>query len=109
MGNDMTDIFSTLRGDAFVEAVRALAILSTLKQAHIRCGGCGAPAEYIGMQRCGTPGGPVCQGCLEVHRAYVDVALMIEDAQPCCRHCGSDVDRNHVYAVNLWDGTEVVV
>ena len=107
--SDMTDMFAGLHGEAFVEKMRALALIISIDGGTIRCGGCHKLAEFIGMQRCGAPGGPVCAGCLDLHRAYVDAWCVIEDVTPYCRFCDNDVDRTHVYAVNLWDGTEVAV
>jgi hypothetical protein len=37
------------------------------------------------------------------------VAEAIAEQDPYCRHCGEDVNRSHVYAVDLWDGTEVLM
>ena len=107
----MTDMFTGLHGDEFVEKMRALAIIISIDSGVIRCCGsrCQLPAEFIGMQRCGAPGGPVCGGCLDLHRAYIDASYMISDAIPYCRFCEADVDRTHVYAVNLWDGAEVAL
>lgn len=104
---NMTDMFVGLHGDAFVEKLRALALIASANGQFICCGACGAKAEYIGMQRCGAPGGPICGDCLVRHLTYCALAQNIPNSHPCCRHCGEDVDIKHVYAVNLWDGTEV--
>ena len=109
---DVTDQFSGLRGDAYVEALRAVAIISSARGGHIRCGGtgCRKPAEYIGMQRCGAPGGPICADCLDAHRQWMSTTADISEYAPYCRHCNEDVvDRGHIYAVNLWDGAEVIL
>lgn len=105
--SNVTDMFVGLHGEAFVEKLRALALIASANSQYIRCGACNAKAEYIGMQRCGAPGGPVCGTCLKRHFSFCLVAQKIPDSQPCCRHCGDDVDVTHIYAVNLWDGTEV--
>lgn len=105
---DITDMFSGLRGQEFVEQLRAVAMLARLYNASIRCGACSADAEYIGMQRCGAPGGPICQRCMESHFDYMRCwESMLDIAQPFCRHCNENVDKSHLYAVNMWDGAEV--
>lgn len=106
---DLTEQLSGLRGDEFVEALRALALIADAQDAFLRCGGCVKRAEYIGMQRCGAPGGPVCQDCLELHRQWMDTAQLIADHSPYCRHCDQNIDRSHIYAVGLWDGKEVAL
>lgn len=106
---DLTEQLSGLRGSEFIEAVRALALISDAQDAFLRCGGCAMPAEYIGMQRCGAPGGPVCQGCLELHAQWLNLCDTLAEANPYCRHCEADVDRSHIYAVGLWDGNEVTL
>lgn len=109
MNRDMTDLLYSLKGADFVTAVRALAIMSKVDDGFLRCGGCRLEALYIGMQRCGAPGGPVCNGCLELHRHYLDVVSANADCEPYCRHCEHDIDRGHIYAVNIWTGQEVAV
>jgi hypothetical protein len=109
--SELSAVFAVLRGKEFITAMRASALVSSAQGRWMRCGGssCGKPAEFIGMQRCGAPGGPVCQGCLQAHRDWMTVAEAIAEQHPYCRHCGEDVNRSHVYAVDLWDGTEVLM
>ncbi len=96
------------RGQEFIDTVRALAVLS---EGRVLCGTCRKKALYIGMQRCGAPGGPVCQQCLDEHRDWLNTADVIAEAKPYCRHCNEDVGRDHIYAVSLYDSTasEVVM
>ena len=105
---DMSSQFEGLRGDAFVERLRALAVLSSAEGKRIRCGGsgCGNAARLIGMQRCGEPGGPVCVPCAVRHAEYIASAAQIADADPYCRHCLETVDASHLYVVDLWTGEE---
>lgn len=103
---DLTSCFDGLRGAAFVEAMRALALLSDAQGGYLSCAGCKKPAEYIGMQRCDAPGGPICAQCMEHHRQWVNTAQAIAEASPYCRHCDQDVDGSHLYVVGLWDGQE---
>jgi hypothetical protein len=103
---DMSSSFAGLRGAEFIEAVRALALIGTLKGGFLACGTCSGRAQYIGMQRCDAPGGPVCEQCAENHRQWVATAAQIADASPYCRHCNKEVDRTHLYMVGVWDGLE---
>ena len=103
---DITEMFTKLRGDEFIEQLRGVALLASAEGGTLRCGSCPRAAEFIGMQRCGAPGGPICQGCMDEHFDYVRSWVPVEDATPYCRHCDQDVDKHHLYAVNLWDGTE---
>ena len=103
---DMTSCFENLRGDEYIEAIRALALIADARNGKLSCASCKNPAEYIGMQRCGEPGGPICTQCVEHHRQWVETAVTIAEASPYCRHCDADVDKTHLYMVGLWDGVE---
>lgn len=103
---DLTQLFEDLRGGEYVEALRALALITDAQGGYLSCGGCPKPAEYIGMQRCGAPGGALCAECIDRHKAWIKTATDVADAEPYCRHCDQDVDMNHLYVVGLWDGTE---
>jgi hypothetical protein len=109
--SDVKAVFAGLRGQEFITAMRALALVASAQDRPLRCGGsgCGQPAAFVGMQRCGAPGGPVCQICLQAHSEWVTTAEVIAELPPYCRHCGEDVDRSHVYAVDLWEGSEIAV
>jgi hypothetical protein len=102
----MSRKFSGLRGAEFIEAVRALALIGDAQDGFLACGSCKSRAVYIGMQRCGAPGGPICEQCVEHHRQWVDTAARIAEASPYCRHCDADVDKSHLYMVGVWDGLE---
>lgn len=102
--HDVTDSLAGKTGEDFVIAMRALALLASAQDGTVVCSGCGHPALYIGMQRCGAPGGPVCQGCLDLHFEWIRSWEGVSDTIPMCRHCGQDVDRDHIYAVDLFDG-----
>ena len=105
---DLTDMFAGLHGQAFIDKMRALALIASIQGGRIKCGGdCGNLAEYIGMQRCGAPGGPVCQQCFDLHKTWLDIAARQPGWQPFCGHCGEHVERSHIYAVGLWEDMEV--
>lgn len=99
-------VFSDLRGPEYVTAVRALAIMQEVRR--LRCGVCEADeASWVGMQRCGAPGGPICADCLLAHAAFM-FALAGSNQRLWCRHCEEDVDSTHVYAVHIWSGEECI-
>lgn len=98
---DITDKLAGLRGDEYVAAVRLIAAQARERSAHLRCAGdgCTEPAVWLGMQRCGAPGPPVC----DLHRQRHDewMASAVHLGQPFCRHCGQDVSAEHIYVVSL--------
>ena len=99
-------MFADLRGEEYVESLRAFALIATLSNAFLSCSGCRANAEFVGMQQCGAPGGPWCGKCVQEHSEYIDAITTIAGlGDPYCRHCGEDVDRSHCYTVGLWGGT----
>ncbi len=108
---ELKAVFAALRGEEFITAMRALALISTVQGRWVRCGGsgCGRRAAFVGMQRCGAPGGPLCQGCLQAHGEWMTTAATVAEQYPYCRHCSEGFDRSHVYAVDLWEGSEVEV
>lgn len=108
MNRDLTHALSGLQGEQYVTALRALAIMAKLDDGFIRCGGEGCPgrAEWIGMQRCGAPGGPVCEVCVQRQSEWMTATAMLAGASPYCRHCQQDADREHIYVVNIWTGEE---
>jgi hypothetical protein len=100
-------MFADLRGEDYVESLRAYALIATLNNTFLSCCTCRAKAEFVGMQQCGAPGGPRCGKCVQEHREYVDAITTIAGlGDPYCRHCGKGVDRSHCYTVDLWDGTK---
>jgi hypothetical protein len=108
---ELRTVIADLRGPEFITAMRAWALVSSAQGRWLQCrgSGCVRRAEFVGMQRCGAPGGLVCQGCLQAHGEWMAAAEVIAEKRPYCRHCGEDVDRSHVYAVDLWAGSEVAV
>lgn len=92
-------------GQGYVETLRAVALLATVRGSRVLCGTCPNNATHIGMQRCGAPGGPICDTCMQNHRQWMDTACLLADFSPYCRHCGDDVDRDHIYALSLYDST----
>lgn len=105
MNRDLTHALDGLRGDDYVTALRALAILASADGGHLMCVD-GQIAEWVGMQRCGAPGGPVCATCVQWQSEWMTATEQLADASPYCRHCGEEVDRNHIYVVNIWTGEE---
>lgn len=103
--HDVTEVLAGKTGEDFVTGMRALALLASAHDGFVACAGCSAPATLVGMQRCGAPGGPICADCCELHFEWIRSWGGIEEAIPCCRHCGEDVDRLHIYAVDLFDET----
>lgn len=109
MSTDLTHMIDGKRGDEFVATVQEIAILASASGGTLRCGTCPKPANWIGMQACGAPGGLVCDTCLQNHRDWINTWDSISEARPYCRHCGNDVGRGHVYAASLYDSTAAKV
>jgi len=109
MTADVNQILEGKRGDEYINTLREIAILASATGKTVRCGACPNAANWIGMQKCGTPGGPVCDTCLQHHRDWIDTCDSITGARPFCRHCGNDVDRGHIYAASLYDTTAAPV
>lgn len=105
MTTNLTHMLDGKRGDEFIQTLREIAILASATGGTVRCGICGNPANWIGMQGCGAPGGPVCDTCLQSQRDWINTWDSISDVRPYCRHCGNDVDRGHIYAASLYDST----
>jgi hypothetical protein len=100
---DFTDNVKNLRGQDFIDQVRTIALLSAGSYGVMTCGACRKePAKWIGMQACGAPGGPFCHTCVDHQRDWMNTAEAIAEAQPYCRHCDEDVDRSHIYVVDLY-------
>lgn len=101
--SDLNDVLGRLRGQDYIEAVSTLAVLAAAKDSRLLCAFCAKkPASYIGMHACGEPGGTCCQNCLDHQRDWLDTAFSIADAAPYCRHCDTNTDRGHIYAVELF-------
>ena len=112
VSRDVTKLFEGKRGQEFIDGIRAMAIMVADQGGSVRCGFCRAErAAYVGMQRCGAPGGPCCAGCLQRQREWMDTAEAIAEASPYCRHCDQDADRDHICAVDLYNASapEVVM
>lgn len=106
MSRELSEHFKTLRGQDYIDQMRALALLAKAQDGHVTCGVCKkGPALYIGMQDCGHPGPPICQTCLDHQRDWINACRGIEQAIPWCRHCKEDISEDHVYALSLYDPT----
>ena len=100
-----THLLDSKTGQDYVDALWAIALLATVRGGRVLCGTCPKTATYIGMQRCGAPGGPICGTCLKNHQDWMNTARMLAEYSPYCRHCGEDADRDHDYALSIYDST----
>ncbi|MEC4763790.1 hypothetical protein VT930_11815 [Mycobacterium sherrisii] len=102
--NMIENMLAELRGEEYIAAVRAIAATARARGGRLRCGGesCPHPAVWIGMQKCGTGGGPVCERHRQEQRQWMATAVML--GRPYCRHCGEDVDCSHLYVVPIVEG-----
>ena len=101
MSADITGLVAELRGQEFIDALRRIHAGARERGGFVRCAGegCTNPAVWLGMQRCGAPGGPACE--LHWQRQQEWMAAAAAMGQPWCRHCRHDVDASHVYVVAL--------
>lgn len=101
MSTDITGLVAGLRGQEFIDAIRAVEVAARRRGAHVRCGGddCTNPAIWIGMQRCQAPGAVVCEQHWQHQQQWMVLAAKL--GQPYCRHCGDDTDASHIYVVPL--------
>lgn len=102
-GTGIAELLENLRGDDYIAVLRSIAALAREQGAYVPCGtgDCHESATYIGMQKCGAPGGPVCEVHYQRHQEWMASAAQL--GTPYCRHCGQDVDSSHCYVVPLQD------
>lgn len=101
MSTDITSLLDGMRGQEFVDTMRAIQVEARQRGGFVRCAGegCREPAVWLGMQACGAPGSPACELHWQRQREWMAAAAKL--GQPWCRHCQEDVDTSHVYVVAL--------
>lgn len=103
------------KGQEYIDDILAMVDAANELGMAIGCGlACEYDADFIGMQECGEPGGPLCQMHADEHinnirRAVKEARDAGVTPQPYCRHCGENVDMNHLYLIRLDDGVKVQI
>ncbi len=99
---DITEMVAGLRGDQYVSLMRGIhADALASGGSGLKCAYDSEPATLLGMQRCGHPGPPVCQGHWDSQQDWMRSGGMIANTTPWCRHCGQHVTSDHIYVVAL--------